>query len=339
MVSQSSACQLALSSGQLANAQVDSIIATSGLTEEQSEEIFLISCKVQTLHRKLALDFIQLSHQEALFRMGAQATGHKKLTWGHPDRSMDGCDKASRCSDEVAWLETNSLLFHHALEYQNNMIQLITRSKEAIQALHECIWTVVHQVMEAASKSMVDSLGIALHLVDMLSTIPLQLTFNTVMAVLPGCAPKAPAHTLPPGTNQGAMTVLCKEILKSAHGTKEKVMEATWLVTVTDAGSVRVTTIEREGGNHPNHPRTSVSPAPHASTSTGQHATGYHTPHSPSYSPHHMLSRYCGSQGLRLRPHYSNYSASGFGSSSPTESGLDNESDTGSSGSDSSSPE
>ena len=89
MVTQSSACLPALSSGQLMNVQVDSVIATSRLTEAQSEEIFLLSCEVQTLFGKLALDFIQLSHQEALFCMGAQATRHKKATQGHPDHSTD----------------------------------------------------------------------------------------------------------------------------------------------------------------------------------------------------------------------------------------------------------
>ena len=42
------------------------------------------------------------------------------------------------------------------------MIELITRSQEAIQALHECIWKVVSQVMENAGKSAADGLGIAL---------------------------------------------------------------------------------------------------------------------------------------------------------------------------------
>ena len=84
------------------------------------------------------------------------------------------------------------------------MIELITRSQEAIQALHECIWKVVHWVMESAGKSMADGLGIALHLVDMLPTIPLQLTFNTVTARLPGCTPEAHAHAPPPGTDRGA---------------------------------------------------------------------------------------------------------------------------------------
>ena len=114
----------------------------------QTEEIFLLSCEVQTLHGRLALDFIQLSHQEVLFHMGVQATGFEKATWGHPDCTAtysslikskgEGISKAKR--DEAiehlreeggaAWLNTNSLLFRHALEYQNNMIELITRSWE-----------------------------------------------------------------------------------------------------------------------------------------------------------------------------------------------------------------
>ena len=73
MVTPSSAHQLVPSSGQPTNAQLDPVIATSGLTKVQTEEIFLLSHEVQTLCRRLALDFIELSHQEALFHMGVQA--------------------------------------------------------------------------------------------------------------------------------------------------------------------------------------------------------------------------------------------------------------------------
>ena len=245
IVTQSSTCQSVLSRGQPAIAQVSPVIVTSGFTEAQSEEIFLLSHEVQTLHGKLAQDFIQLSQQEALFCMEAEATTHEKLTQGCVGRSMDERDKASWQSDKVAWLQTNSLLFCHTLEYKRNMIQLVTRSQEAIQTLHECIWTVIHRAMEAAGKPVADSLEIALHLVDMLPTIPLQLTFNTVMAGLPGCTPDTPVCTLPLGTHQGAMTVLGKEILKGACSAEERAMDATWTLNVTDSGSIRVTMIGR----------------------------------------------------------------------------------------------
>ena len=87
--------------------------------------------------------------------MGVQATRYEKATRGHPDRptayylliksegegtSEDKLDEAIECLREaggVAWLDTNSLLFSHALEYQNKMIEFIMNSREAIQALHE----------------------------------------------------------------------------------------------------------------------------------------------------------------------------------------------------------
>ena len=140
--------------------------------------------------------------------MGVQAARYEKATQGHPDHAVaynpliksDGegmskekWDEAIEClraEGGAAWLDTNSLLFHHALEYQSRMIELITRSQESIQALHDHIWKVVIQVMEKAGKSAADGLGITLCLVDMLPTIPLQLAFNTATAGLPRCAPE-----------------------------------------------------------------------------------------------------------------------------------------------------
>ena len=80
MVTPSSAHQPVPSSRQPMNAQLDPTIAMSGLTKVQTEEIFLLSHEVQTLHGRLAQDFIELSHQEALFRMGAQAARYEKAT-------------------------------------------------------------------------------------------------------------------------------------------------------------------------------------------------------------------------------------------------------------------
>ena len=76
------ACRTAQSLGQLMDAQVGPSVMTSGLTTAQAEEIFLLSREVQTLRGKLALDFIQLSHTEASFHMGAQATSHEYTVQG-----------------------------------------------------------------------------------------------------------------------------------------------------------------------------------------------------------------------------------------------------------------
>ena len=207
----------------------------------------------------------------------------------------------------MAWLDTNSLLFSHALEYQNKMIELITSSGEAIQALHEHIWKVVTQVIEDAGKSAANGLEIALCLVDILPTIPLQLAFNTATAGLIGCTPKVYAtrpktrtdgldfsHAPLPGSNQDVMAVLHKEILKNACGTEEKAIQPTWLLTVASVGSVGVKAVENEGSDDPNSPCTSLSPAgcascsptPRMSPPTSPHVAGLLVPHSPSHSPH-----------------------------------------------------
>ena len=58
------------------------------------------------------------------------------------------------------WLDTNSILFCHALEYQNKLSDFLTESKDAIEALYDCIWTVVVKVMEDTGKPTADGLGI-----------------------------------------------------------------------------------------------------------------------------------------------------------------------------------
>ena len=153
------------------------------------------------------------------------------------------------------------------------MIELITRIQESIQALHDHIWKVVIQVMEKAGKYVADSLGITLHLVDMLPTIPLQLAFNTATARLPRCAPEVYAvqstmgtngldfsYTSPPGSDQNAMTVLAEEILKSVSSTEEKAAQPTWLVTAAGKGTVEVQVVESKASVYPNHPHASCSP-------------------------------------------------------------------------------
>ena len=170
--------------------QSDAALATTGLSEEQAEEIFLLTHEAQMLGWGLTCDFIQLSHNEALFHMGVQATGYEKATSGHPDhvtayysmiREGASVDKLDEAIDHLweeagdAWLDTNSILFHHTLEYQNKMSNFLTESDEAIEALRDRIWMVVMKVMEDTAKPTADGLGIALHLVDMLPTILLQL--------------------------------------------------------------------------------------------------------------------------------------------------------------------
>ena len=134
------------SSGPPMTMQLDAALAMAGLSKEQAEEIFLLTCEAQKLGRKLMCDFVHLSNKEALFHMGIQATGYEKVTSGCPDcvtayymmiQSKGGVE-AEKLNEAInhlrkeagkAWLDTNSILFCHALEYQNKLSNFLTESK------------------------------------------------------------------------------------------------------------------------------------------------------------------------------------------------------------------
>ena len=261
----------AQSLGQLMDVQVGPSVMTSGLTAALAEEIFLLSCETQTLRGKLALDFIQMSHTEANFRMGAQATSHEYTVQESPSRGRRSV-ATQRAGDEI-WLHINSLLFHHAIDHQQFMVQLINRSQDAIQALHDHIWEVVHRVMESAGKSAVDSLGIALHLVSMLPTIPLQLAFNTITPEPPGYTPRALTYASQDSIDRGAMSVLGEELIRDPTRGHDQAMQASSHAMVTDTVSTRFTTVEGTGDDRPSPNFSPYSPT-----------------YSPSHSPFHSPS-------------------------------------------------
>ena len=241
--------QFVTSSGPPMTMQLDAAIAMAGLSKEQVEEIFLLTCEAQKLGRKITCNFINLSSQEALFHMGIQATGYEKVASGCPDHvtayytmicseggEAENLDEAFDCLHQEAgeaWLDTNSILFCHALEYQNKLNDFFTESEEAIEALHDCIWTVILKVMEDAGTPMSDGLGITVHLVDMLPTILIHLAFHTSTPELTSFAPEvyagwpwlrmkcygSHAHATTAKCNQKALDVLCEEIINNLGGT------------------------------------------------------------------------------------------------------------------------
>ena len=182
--------------------QLDAAIAMAGLSKEQAEEIFSLTREVQKLGRKIACDFINMSNQEVLFHMGIQATGYKKVANGHPDHvtayymmiRSEGveAEKLYEVFDHLhkevgkAWLDTNSILFRHTLEYQNKLSDFLTESEEAIEVLHDHIWTVIVKVRKDAGTPTGNGLEIAVHLVDMLPTIPIHLAFHSSTPGLTG---------------------------------------------------------------------------------------------------------------------------------------------------------
>ena len=218
--------------------------------------------------------------------MGTLATSREKGMRERPGGSPDKCGEDTQCSGEITQSQTNSVLFRHTLDYQDKMIQLVTRSQETIRGLHDRIWDVVHHVMEKAGKSAVDGLEIALRLVDMLLPIPLHLTFNTAITNLPGFTPEALTYALPPSTVQDAMTAPGEGTLASAHSAEVQAVQSTGRMMATDTESVKPLTSQREGGKDPNIPRTSISLVVHTSSFAcwhlpppdTKHHIAHHTP-------------------------------------------------------------
>ena len=231
------------------NAPVGPVVATSTLNAAQAEEIFLLTHEVQTLRGKLALDFIQLSHTEANFRMGVQATSHEYSVQEGTSAGRRGA--ATQCMGEETWFHINCLLFHHTIDHQQFMVWLIKRSQEAIQALHDRIWEVVHRVMESAGQSTADGLGITLHLVSMLPTIPLQPAFNTVTAEPPGYTPRVLTYTSKDSINHGAMAVLSEELTRDPNRAHDKTMQASSCGTAADTVSTKFVTVKGTGNDRP----------------------------------------------------------------------------------------
>ena len=197
-----------------------------------------------------------MSHTEANFCMGVQAASHESMV------------QESRAGE--TWLHINFLLFRHAINHQQFMVWLINRSQEAIQALHDRIWEVVRRVMESAGRSAVDGVGIAMHLVSLLPTIPLQPAFNTVTPKLPGYTPRALTYASQDSIDCGAMSVLSEELVRDPTRGHDQVMQASSHVMATDTVSTRFVTVEGTGDD---------CPSPNFS------------PHSPTYSPSHSPFR------------------------------------------------
>ena len=214
------------SAGQLVGLSV----LTSGLTAVHADEILQLSRDIQILRGKLALDFTKMSHAEANFRMGTQAASHEATV-------------QERHASET-WLHINTSLFRHAIDHQQFLVRLIERSQVDIQALHDRIWKVTSWVMGSAGRSATDGIGIALHLMGLLPTIPIQLAFNTITPELPGYTPRALTYASQDSVDRGAMSVLGEE-LTIAPTRHDQVSQASSHMTTMDTASTRFSLLAR----------------------------------------------------------------------------------------------
>ena len=191
------------------------------------------------------------------------------------------------------WLDTNSILFRHTLEYQNKLSDFFTESEDATEVFHDHIWTVVVKVMEDSGKPMANGLGITMHLVDMLPTIPIYLAFHSSTPGLTRFMPEVYAaqpkfrmdaldfsHMPPLQSDRKALDVLHEEIFNMCGAPEmAKAVEPAWCLAMSDVSTIGVKACEVGASDGPtSSPRTSHSPGWHSQTSLGIHGVIHKVP-------------------------------------------------------------
>ena len=129
-------------------------------------------------------EFARLSSEEVLFHTQAQSTGHELLARGHPDQfsmyykilrsdreSLDTKDKAmeeilNKASE--AWLQTNTSLFKHALDYEGKLNSFLDKAGGWIREQEERIWTTMFQITGDIGAPLCASLNVLLRLLETL---------------------------------------------------------------------------------------------------------------------------------------------------------------------------
>ena len=191
---------------------------------------------------KLTKDFAKLSCQEVLFHVVVQASSYEKVATRHPDcyttyhaiMHSEGNDD-DECKSSIkdlhkkaseARLDTKSMLFWHILDFETKLVDFIMEAETLLQMQQNCIWIVVNEMTEDGGAPVGNGLTIALHLLDMLPTLPANLTFNAAAPLLTGFVLEVYAsqpwlalnaldltHTLPPQSDQMAMNMLKDEVI------------------------------------------------------------------------------------------------------------------------------
>ena len=77
---------------------------------------------------------------------------------GTSAKEVDETINCLRAEAAEAWLEMNSILYCHNLDYQEKITEFMMESSPAIEASHDHKWDVVMKIMEDAGIPMADGL-------------------------------------------------------------------------------------------------------------------------------------------------------------------------------------
>ena len=92
---------------------------------------------------------------------------------------------------DQAWKDTNNVLFSHQLKYGAKLTEFITEIERILQDKCTEIWDHITFIAEAAHLSPEAGLHLALHIVESLTTIPMDLCFCGVIPMLLAYCPES----------------------------------------------------------------------------------------------------------------------------------------------------
>ena len=177
------------------------------LTADQTKIIFNLACEGLQLKEQVTREFIRLSSEEVLFRTQAQSISHETLVSAHSDHfsthyqtlrsDEEPSDARNKAMEEIvdavnrAWSWANETLFDHVLDYERKLNAFLDKVGGWIREQEERVWTTVFQIVEDTGAPLCAFLNILLRLLDTLSSLPSNLSYQSLSPITCGFFPAA----------------------------------------------------------------------------------------------------------------------------------------------------
>ena len=178
-----------------------------GLTEDHTKIIFNLASEGRHLKERVTQEFMRLSSEEVLFRTQAQSTSHEALASAHPDRfstyyqtlrsDEEPLDARNKAMEEIvdaankAWSRANETLFKHVLDYEIKLNAFLDKVGGWSREHKERIWTTFFQIVEDTGAQLCTFLNIIFCLLDMLPSLPPNLSYQGQSPIICGFSPVA----------------------------------------------------------------------------------------------------------------------------------------------------
>ena len=133
-----------------------------------------------------------------------------------------------------AWLQTNTSLFKHILDYEAKLDAFLDKTGGWIRVQEECIWMMMFQITGDTGAPLCASLNIMLHLLDTLPWFPANLLYQSNSPIICKFAPEAYAQ---PWLGLHSLNLACTPSFNSCRKAKDVLKEAIIRSTVGGAAS------------------------------------------------------------------------------------------------------